>query len=172
MGLAAGCVGPARAQAFARKQEDLDRAFARIAASTVSPSELARLGFAVNQDGVRRSALDLLANPEIGFEHLTRVWPELGDWSPDVREQIEIAGRYAGYMDRQDTDIRLYRKDEALRLPADLDYAAVGSLSTEIRTKLSKARPATLAAAARIPGVTPAALTALLGHVRRVSSAA
>jgi tRNA uridine 5-carboxymethylaminomethyl modification enzyme len=70
-------------------------------------------------------------------------------------------------MDRQDTDVRLYRKDEALRLPADLDYSAIGSLSTEVRTKLTKAQPATLAAAARIPGVTPAALTALLGYARR-----
>jgi tRNA uridine 5-carboxymethylaminomethyl modification enzyme len=167
LGLAAGCVGGLRAQVFAKKQDALDRAFAKIANCAASPNELVRLGFAVNQDGVRRSALDLLANPDIGFAELARVWPDLGVWPEDIREQVEIAGRYAGYMDRQDTDVRLYRKDEALRLPVDLDYTAIGSLSTEIRTKLTKAQPATLAAAARIPGVTPAALTALLGYVRR-----
>jgi tRNA uridine 5-carboxymethylaminomethyl modification enzyme len=96
----------------------------------------------------------------------------LSAWPDDIREQVEIAGRYAGYMDRQDRDVRLYRKDEALSLPADLDYAAIGSLSTEIRTKLTRAQPATLAAAARIPGVTPAALTALLGYVRRADRTA
>ena len=172
VGLAAGCVGGPRAATFVQKQEALDRAFAQIAKCAATPSELARLGFVVNQDGVRRTALDLLSNPDIGFPELSRIWPELGAWPDDIREQVEIAGRYAGYMDRQDTDVRLYRKDEALRLPADLDYAAIGSLSTEIRTKLTKAQPATLAAAARIPGVTPAALTALLGYVRRAERTA
>lgn len=167
LGLAAGCVSGGRALAFTQKQDALERAFAVIAKCAATPNELARQGFAVNHDGVRRTALDLLSNPAIGFTELARVWPELGAWSEDIREQVEIAGRYAGYMDRQDTDVRLYRKDEALRLPADLDYAVIGSLSTEVRTKLTKAQPATLAAAARIPGVTPAALTALLGHVRR-----
>ncbi len=172
LGLAAGCVASPRARAFARKQDALEKAFVTVAGCAASPSELARLGFAVNQDGVRRTALDLLSNPDIGFPELARVWPELGAWPDDIREQVEIAGRYAGYMDRQDTDVRLYRKDEALRLPVDLDYAAIGSLSTEIRTKLTKAQPATLAAAARIPGVTPAALTALLGYVRRAERTA
>jgi tRNA uridine 5-carboxymethylaminomethyl modification enzyme len=172
LGLAVGCVGGTRAQAFALKQDALDRAFAEITGCVASPSELARLGFTVNQDGVRRSALDLLANPDIDFAALVRVWLDLGAWPEDIREQVEIAGRYAGYMDRQDTDVRLYRKDEALRLPVDLDYTAIGSLSTEIRTKLTKAQPATLAAAARIPGVTPAALTALLGYVRRAERTA
>ena len=125
------------------------------------------MGFAVNQDGVRRSALDLLSNPEIGFADLIRVWPDLAAWPEDIREQIEIAGRYAGYMDRQDTDVRVYRRDESLLLPVSLNYSTIGSLSTEIRIKLTQAQPATLAAAARIPGVTPAALTALLAHVRR-----
>jgi tRNA uridine 5-carboxymethylaminomethyl modification enzyme len=167
LGLSAGCVGRVRALSFARKQDVLQHAFATIARCAASPSELVRLGFTINQDGVRRSPLDLLSNPDIAFDDLICVWPELGAWSDDVREQVEIAGRYAGYMDRQDIDVRLYRKDEALRLPADLDYDAIGSLSTEVRTKLIKAQPATLAAAARIPGVTPAALTALLGYVRR-----
>jgi tRNA uridine 5-carboxymethylaminomethyl modification enzyme len=89
-----------------------------------------------------------------------------------VAEQLEIEGRYAGYLERQDADIRAFRKDELLALPENLDYAAVGSLSTEIREKLSKARPETLGAASRIPGITPAALTALLRYVRRSARAA
>lgn len=167
LGLAAGCVTSARASVFRQKQESLERAFAEIAACAASPSELSRLGFAVNQDGVRRSALDLLANPEIDFKAIEKVWPAIGNWPIDIQEQVEIVGRYAGYMDRQDTDVRIYRRDESLQLPLDLDYQAIGGLSTEIRTKLTRAQPATLAAAARIPGVTPAALTALLGYVRR-----
>ena len=169
LGLAMGAVGSARAEAFGAKQAALGQAFAEIATTAATPSELARMGFAVNQDGVRRSALDLLSNPEIGFADLIRVWPDLAAWPEDIREQIEIAGRYAGYMDRQDTDVRVYRRDESLLLPISLNYSTIGSLSTEIRTKLTQAQPATLAAAARIPGVTPAALTALLAHVRRAS---
>ncbi len=98
---------------------------------------------------------------------LSAIWPELAGLSPVVAEQIEIDARYAGYLDRQEADIRALRRDDALLLPSDLDYATVGSLSTEIRLALTKARPATLGAAARLPGVTPAALAALLGHVKR-----
>ena len=89
-----------------------------------------------------------------------------------MEEQLEIDGRYAGYVDRQEADIRAFRKDEALRIPVDLDYSQVGGLSTEVRLKLEAGRPATLAAASRIPGITPAALTALLKYVNRSQSAA
>ena len=166
-GLGAGCVGSARGRAFAAKQQALHAAFELMKTCGDTPSALARRGFTVNQDGVRRRALDLLAQPEITWDQLARVWPELEEWPLEIREQVEIAGRYAGYMDRQEADIRLYRKDESLRLPADLDYDGIGGLSAEIRSKLNHARPATLGAAARISGVTPAALTALLAHVRR-----
>jgi tRNA uridine 5-carboxymethylaminomethyl modification enzyme len=98
---------------------------------------------------------------------LAAVWPELASLRPDVAEQLEIEGRYAGYLDRQEADIRAFRRDEDLALPDGLDYAAIGGLSSEVRSKLDAARPETLGAAARIPGVTPAALTALLRHARR-----
>jgi tRNA uridine 5-carboxymethylaminomethyl modification enzyme len=98
---------------------------------------------------------------------LSTVWPALAGLRADVAEQIEIDCRYAAYIARQQADIAAFRRDEQLELPADLDYAQVGSLSNEVRQKLSTARPATLGAAGRIPGVTPAALTALLKHVRR-----
>ena len=95
------------------------------------------------------------------------IWPQLGRLSPAIVEQIEIDSRYSGYLARQEADVRAFRRDEALSLPADLDYASVAGLSTEIRGKLTLARPATLGAASRISGVTPAALVALLAHVRR-----
>jgi tRNA uridine 5-carboxymethylaminomethyl modification enzyme len=98
---------------------------------------------------------------------LAQVWPELADIAPQIAEQIDIDGKYAGYIQRQDSDIRAFRKDEALALPADLDVDAVGSLSAEIRQKLKQIKPATLGAAARIPGMTPAAVVALLRYVKK-----
>src|SRR5207237_8596902 len=100
------------------------------------------------------------------------LWPQLGEIAPEIAEQLEIDARYAGYLERQARDIAAFRRDEALLLPESLDYAAVGSLSAEIRGKLAAARPATLGAAARISGVTPAALVALLQFVRRQPQAA
>lgn len=166
-GLAAGCVDVSRETFWAEKRAALESGRALAQDLKKSPNELSALGFNINLDGVRRSAFDLLRYPEITWERLTGIWPELGSLRPDVVEQICIDAQYAGYMDRQEADILAFRKDEALELPAALDYAAIGSLSTEIRIKLEKARPATLGAAARIPGVTPAAITALLRHVKR-----
>jgi tRNA uridine 5-carboxymethylaminomethyl modification enzyme len=133
----------------------------------MSPTALRRHGLSVNADGVARSAAELLAHPGINLPRIAEVWPELGGIAPEIAEQLEIDARYAGYLDRQARDIAAFRRDEALLLPATLDYAAVGSLSAEIRGKLAAARPATLGAAARISGVTPAALVALLQYVKR-----
>jgi tRNA uridine 5-carboxymethylaminomethyl modification enzyme len=133
----------------------------------MTPTALHRHGLAVNSDGVARSAAELLAHPGIDIARLAAIWPELAGIAPDIAEQLEIDARYAGYLDRQARDIAAFRRDEALLLPDTIDYAAVGSLSTEIRGKLAAGRPATLGAAARISGVTPAALIALLQHVRR-----
>ncbi len=169
-GQAWGCVGAERARAFAAKAKGLAGARARLAELSASPSELKAAGFAIAQDGVRRTGAELLGHPRIDLAALSRLWPELAGLRPDVAEQIEIDGRYAGYLDRQEADILAFRRDEALLLPAGLDYAAVGGLSAECRLKLSAARPTTLGQAARIPGMTPAALTALLGHVRQASS--
>jgi tRNA uridine 5-carboxymethylaminomethyl modification enzyme len=125
----------------------------------------------VNQDGVARSAADLLRLPDVTIERLTAIWPELGGLAADLVEQLEIDARYAGYLERQDADIRAFRRDEALALPTDIDFSAIGSLSAELYQKLDAARPATLGAAARIPGMTPAALVALLRFVRRQAAA-
>ncbi|GAA0572008.1 tRNA uridine-5-carboxymethylaminomethyl(34) synthesis enzyme MnmG [Caenispirillum bisanense] len=166
-GIELGCVGSTRAAAFGEKKALLDAGRARLQALALTPRELNDRGLKVNQDGVRRTGMDLLGYPEVDMARLRSLWPELADLRPDVAEQLEIEGHYAGYLARQEADIRAFRRDEALALPDDLDYATVGSLSAEIRLKLAQARPATLGAAARIPGVTPAAITALLGHVKR-----
>jgi tRNA uridine 5-carboxymethylaminomethyl modification enzyme len=162
-----GCVSSGRRDAFAAKRAALDAARTLTAGLSATPAALAGHGLAVNQDGARRTVAELLARPDMTVDRLAAIWPELRGLRPDVAEQIEIDARYAGYLDRQAADIRAFRRDEALLLPADLDYAAVGGLSTEAREKLTAARPTTLGAAGRLPGLTPAALTALLRHVRR-----
>ena len=169
LGGAVGCVGFLRQNKFAAKKRQLDRALKLAHELKETPNILAQKGFKVNQDGVRRSAIDMLGYPHVTVHRLLPLWPDLGDFSPDIIEQLEIAGCYAGYMERQATDIRAFRSDESLKLPDDLDYANIGGLSTEIVSKLIETKPATLGQAARISGVTPAALTALLGYVRRVA---
>jgi tRNA uridine 5-carboxymethylaminomethyl modification enzyme len=166
-GLEIGCIGSTRAEMFHVKQRALEAARRLAEGLRLSPSALAKRGVSINQDGVLRSALDLLAYPEIDWARLTALWPELATVRPEVAEQLTIDARYEGYLDRQRQDIAAYRRDEALELPADLDYGAIGSLSNEVRQKLQTHKPGTLGQAARISGVTPAALIALLKHVRR-----
>jgi tRNA uridine 5-carboxymethylaminomethyl modification enzyme len=166
-GIDLGLVGPGRAAAFREKAAALEAARAQARALTLTPAEAARAGLPVKADGQRRDVVQLLAYPAIGFEALARLWPELAAWPAAVREQVEIDASYAGYLDRQAADAAAFRRDEALRLPADLDYGVVGGLSHEVREKLNAIKPLTLGQAARIEGVTPGALTALLAYVRR-----
>ena len=166
VGLATGCVSAGRAQALAAKMEALAGARETMRSLTLTPNEVQKRGITIRLDGVRRSALDLLALPGVDFQAISAIWPELAGVSPQIREQLEIDAQYAGYLDRQDADILAFRKDEGLTLPADLDYAVIHGLSTEMRQKLGRIRPATLGQAARIDGVTPAALTLVLAHVR------
>ncbi|MEC9347597.1 MAG: tRNA uridine-5-carboxymethylaminomethyl(34) synthesis enzyme MnmG [Pseudomonadota bacterium] len=166
VGIDAGCVGPERAGMFHVKQDALARARADIASRDLTPQQARHHGLSVNLDGVRRSAAELLRYPDIGFDDLVRVWPDLGAIRADIREQLEIDAVYAGYLDRQQADILAFRKDESLRLPDDLDYGRIAGLSNEVREKLQRARPATLGQAARIPGITPAAVNLVLLHVR------
>ncbi len=166
-GLLAGCVGFERAKVWQAKEATLLAARAQVTSLKMTPNDLVKAGLPVNQDGQWRSAFDLLRYPQIAWADVVKVWPELGAIAPDIAEQIDIDARYSGYLDRQDADVEAFRRDEALVLPATLDYALVGSLSTEIRQKLEQARPETLGAASRIPGVTPAAIIALLRFVKK-----
>ena len=170
-GIEAGVVGSARAAVFHVKQRQLAEArdFAR--SHTLTPSEAQKLDLPVKADGQRRDIGQLLAYPEVTLDLLTAIWPQIGDWAPAVREQVEIDAAYSGYLDRQQADVDAFRRDENLRLPADLDYGAIGGLSNEVREKLVRVQPLTLGQAARIEGVTPGAITALLAHVRRARAA-
>jgi tRNA uridine 5-carboxymethylaminomethyl modification enzyme len=169
LGVQAGCVGSDRKNAFAGKLAALDQARARMQALTLTPNEAQKYGIAIRLDGTRRNALELLSLPEVDCPVITKVWPELAELDSKILEQLEIDAQYSGYLDRQDADILAFRRDERLTLSADLDYGAVHGLSTEIRQKLDRIRPATLGQAARIDGVTPAALTLVLAHVRAKS---
>ena len=175
-GIALGCVGSARAAAFAEKMAALDVARETLSTLTAKPQELAAHGIKVSQDGVPRTALKLLAHtgegPDAGIDAVLKLWPETASIPSAVLQQVANDSLYAGYLDRQQADIAAFRKDEALTLPDGLDYGRIGGLSNEMREKLGAARPATLGAASRIPGVTQAALTALLRHVRRGEKAA
>ncbi len=155
-----------RRQHFRDKMARLDATRELARSLTLTPNEAAQRGITVRQDGVRRTALDLLALPDLAWLHLTAVWPSLAGIEADVVEQLEIDARYAGYLERQDADILAFRREEGLILPDSLDYAAICGLSTECRLKLAAVRPRTLGQAARVDGVTPAALTLVLAHVR------
>ncbi len=166
-GLVLGCVGAERGRRFAEKSAALAAGRALVAGCAATPDALARHGLPVKRDGRRRGAFDLLSHPEIGLAELVRIWPELGALAPKVGEQIEIEARYAAYLARQEADVRAFRRDEALALPEALDYDRVGGLSKEAQQVLAAARPATLGAAARLPGITPAAVVALLRYVKK-----
>ena len=169
-GIEIGLVNVSREKAWKAKSEKLVAAREMARSLSMTPNELEAHGIGINKDGQRRNVSDLLAYPDIDWEQVQNVWPELGKIEPTIREQIECDALYANYMERHEADIAAFRKDEALVLPEALNYADVGSLSNEVRSKLELARPATLGAASRIPGVTPAAVVALLRHVKRKNS--
>lgn len=172
LGVEAGVVGAHRAAAWGAKAEALARAQAVSRETLFTPRQAAELGVRVNADGQRRSIRDLLSFPGVTLDTFLPVRPEIAAWPRQVREQIEIDAGYAGYLDRQASDAEALRREEALALPVDLDYAAIGGLSNEVREKLALVQPRTLGQAGRIEGMTPGALTALLSHVKKAKVAA
>jgi tRNA uridine 5-carboxymethylaminomethyl modification enzyme len=166
-GIAAGIVGPRRAKAFRAKMAALTAARTKAASWTMTPNEAGTKGMHIRADGTRRTMTEFLAYPSIDWKDLQAVWPEMGEWSREIRNQIETDALYAGYLDRQQADIDAFRRDEALSLPSDIDYLALEGMATEVRQKLAAARPVTLGQAARMDGMTPAALTLLLHHARK-----
>ncbi len=169
IGIESGCIDVSRETLWNQKKNKLEHARTLVNELQATPNELIAAGIKVNRDGTRRAVSALLAYPHITWDQLETHWPKLSDIEPDIKEQIEIDSMYAGYMGRHEADIEAYRKDENLVLPKDLDFAAVGSLSNEIRQKLEHVKPTTLGEAARIPGVTPAAVIALLRYVKKPS---
>ncbi|CAN5360489.1 tRNA uridine-5-carboxymethylaminomethyl(34) synthesis enzyme MnmG [soil metagenome] len=172
IGLKAGIVSTRRADRFAAKASQLSEAAALARGALFTPQAAQALGISVNADGQRRSMRDLLAYPGVDLTAFSVAYPVIETWSAVVREQIQIDAGYASYLDRQAADVAALRREEALSLPADLNYDGIGGLSNEVREKLSLIQPRTLGQAGRIEGVTPGALTALLSHVRRTSVAA
>jgi tRNA uridine 5-carboxymethylaminomethyl modification enzyme len=166
-GIALGCVGSERAKAHAAKMAALTEIRDFATSVSLTPTEGAKHGLALNRDGQRRSAFELLSFPSIGIADLTRIWPRLGMFHVKHLAQIEVDAKYDVYLSRQAADIAAFRRDESLELPADLDYGTVKGLSNEARAKLNAIRPRTIGQAGRIDGLTPAALTLLVGHLRR-----
>jgi tRNA uridine 5-carboxymethylaminomethyl modification enzyme len=166
-GIQIGVVGPERSGAFRKKAENLEKARTLLDSLTTTPSELKARGIDINLDGSRRPARDLLRLPGINLGILSAIWPEIAAIGGDTAIQIQTDARYSGYIDRQEADIRAFRRDESLRLPVPLDYASIPGLSNEAKAKLAAVQPETIGQAARIPGVTPSALTTLLAYVKR-----
>jgi tRNA uridine 5-carboxymethylaminomethyl modification enzyme len=171
LGISAGCVGSERARVFHVKHSALAAARQDLLSRSLTPNEARTHGLQINLDGRRRTAMELLAYAGVTLDTLARIWPDLAGLRRDVAEQLEIEATYAGYLDRQDADIEAFRKEDGLPLPAHLDYGAIGGLSREASDKLAAARPATFGQAARIEGMTAGALTALLGHLKRLKKA-
>ncbi|MEQ9122162.1 MAG: tRNA uridine-5-carboxymethylaminomethyl(34) synthesis enzyme MnmG [Alphaproteobacteria bacterium] len=165
-GIVAGCVGETRARLFHVKQSTLDAARAKLAAWSATPPQLAAVGAPASGDGRRRTALELLGRYGADDARLRQLWPELAEVPLWARESLATDVQYAAYLDRQEADVEAFKRDAAIAIPAEFDYAVVGGLSTEARQKLEATRPTDLGAAARTPGVTPAAITALLRNLR------
>jgi len=165
-GIGLGCVGAERQKKHFEKMTALGAATDFARSVSLTPNEAERHSLTLNRDGQRRSAFDLLSIPSIGVEALRGIWPRLGDFPPKILEQLEIDAKYHVYLSRQAADIAAFRRDESLELPDRLDYAGVKGLSNEARQKLSAVRPRTIGQAGRIDGMTPAALTLLVAHVR------
>ncbi|WJS03030.1 tRNA uridine-5-carboxymethylaminomethyl(34) synthesis enzyme MnmG [Roseibium aggregatum] len=169
LGIGIGCVSSTRREAFEDKMARIAIVRELLTRLTVTPSEAQKKGLPVNQDGIRRSAFDLLSYPNVTFEGLTDIWPELKDIDPAIAEQVATDALYAVYLDRQMADIEALKRDEALSIPDGFDYEAIIGLSNEVRQKLIDIRPATLGQASRMDGMTPAALTLILSHLKRQS---
>lgn len=168
LGLKFGCVGSRRAEAFESKMKILETATALLSEKSLTPNEAKRYGLAVNQDGRRRSGMDLLSLPDVTVARLKEIWPELAEIPEALAEQIKVDAHYAAYVARQREDVAALKREEALVIPASFDYGAIPGLSHEARQKLGQHRPTTLAQAGRIDGMTPAALLLVLAHIKKI----
>ena len=162
-----GCVSALRSRLYSNKNNKLSYFSNVLSQKTLTPTEAERNGIEINKDGRRRSAFEILSYTSIGFDRLAEIWPELRNVEPAIAAQIENDARYDSYVRRQEVDVAALRKDEAIEIPGTLDYATLPSLKAELRHKLSEQRPATLAQAGRIEGMTPAALMAILAAVKK-----
>ncbi len=159
-------MGEVRSLRHRAKMAALDAAKALAKSLTLTPNEAAKHGLALNKDGHRRSAFELLAYSEIGWSEINTIWPELSAIEPGIAVHLEIDAKYDVYLKRQTADVEAFRRDEGLIL-SDIDYSVVPGLSNEARSKLEAARPRTVGQAGRLDGMTPAALGILAAYLRR-----
>jgi len=171
-GTAIGCVGSVRANIHGQKMRALNDARAFAKSVSLTPKEAEKYGLSLNKDGQRRTAFELLSYPHVSLADLAKVWPRLAELDAKIAEQIEIDAKYEVYLSRQAADVAAYRRDESFTLPEDLDYAVLPGLSNEAKQKLEQNRPRTIGHASKIDGITPAALTLLVAHVKRGKNAA
>jgi tRNA uridine 5-carboxymethylaminomethyl modification enzyme len=167
LGLERGLVGSERSEVFSKRKSTLTMARSLLHSLSVSPNQARKAGLAVNEDGKRRTAFELLSYPDLETADLAGLWPELSSMDPAIVEQVSIDAQYAVYLDRQKADIEAVRRDEQRAIPDALDYMAIPGLSMELRHKLANARPQTIAQAQAMDGMTPAAITLLLAVIRR-----
>ena len=165
-GISAGCVGQTRAETYRTKNERLLALRSEMEAARVSPQEAEKIGIRVNKDGQRRSAFELLAFPDVTLESLNPLLPGLSAYAPEISTQVARDALYATYIERQNRDAEALRRDEAVVIADDFIFDDLTGLSNELKDKLTRARPATLAQAAKVDGVTPAALTLILGRIK------
>lgn len=170
LGLDVGVVGGVRAAAYQAKAQALADGRNLLNQLSITPNDGGKHGLALNRDGKRRTAFELLAYPDIDLARLTAIWPELDKLQGATARQLEVDARYAAYVRRQDEDVAALRRDEAVQIPVDFDYSGLPSLSAELRQKLTRQRPSTIAQAARLEGMTPAAILVLLGHLKAASA--
>jgi tRNA uridine 5-carboxymethylaminomethyl modification enzyme len=169
LGMDLGCVGEERALAFRNKLAALQRVRSAVESQLLTPQEIAGMGIHVSHDGMRRSAFSLLSLPETDPKQIASLCPEFGAEAADIQRQVAIEALYAQYLDRQSEDAASIRRDEAISIPENFPYSTLGGLSGELRLKLERVRPASLAQAAAIEGMTPAALTLLLAKLRQAA---
>ncbi|MEQ1670630.1 MAG: FAD-dependent oxidoreductase, partial [Hyphomicrobium sp.] len=169
IGMTLGVVGGQRARAYTAKAEALADGLNLLNQLNITPNEAAKHGLALNMDGKRRTAFELLAFPDVDLARLMPIWPELDRLAQATARQLEVDALYAAYVRRQDDDVAVLKRDEAIAIPVNFDYAAIPSLSAEVRTKLARAKPSTIAQAARLEGITPAAVLVLLGYLKAAS---
>jgi tRNA uridine 5-carboxymethylaminomethyl modification enzyme len=162
-----GCVSQERYSVFKAKKQAVDAFRTQSSELWTTPSQLENLGINIKQDGIKRNAFQVMSYNDVSRETVNAIWPELQNIKPDVYEQVEIEARYSGYIKRQQADIEVFKKDENLKIRKDIDYTKIGGLSREMVSKLSQIRPMTIGEASRIPGVTPAAIMALLGYINK-----
>ena len=167
IGEAIGCVGRERSAVFAAKTAAMAEASRQLQSLTLTPDAAAAHGMTINKDGRRRNGFELLSLPDVTWATLAAIWPDLGQVPAVIAAQIAVDAHYSVYLDRQDADVKTLREEEAVRIPDTIDWSEMAGLSTELRQKLSRFRPSTLGQAARIDGMTPAALMLLLTHIRR-----